>query len=244
MTEPPEKPVLQKPPGYRDLSNPGQPVPLPPGRKPAIPPSFRPKKKSRSCWGACCFFFCILVLFLIVFFLVAGGLFYFWFDPKLPEFHLQSFKLPQLNVTVKPDGTYLNVEAVARVEVKNPNSKLEWYYDGTRFEISIGNDTVLGSKNLPKFSVGKKNTTSLKVVTSVKNQLVPDGIGTKLKSQISSKDLMVFVNVKTKAGLVAKGWNAGTMEVNVLCGNVKLKNLENGEMPKCTINLLEWINIH
>ncbi|KAJ7951260.1 putative Late embryogenesis abundant hydroxyproline-rich glycoprotein family [Quillaja saponaria] len=244
MAEPPLKPTLQKPPGYRDPTNPGRPIPRQPVRKPAIPPSFRPKKKSRSCCRACCCFFCIFILILIVLFLIAGGLFYVWYEPKLPEFHLQTFRLPQLNVTVRPDGTYLNAETVTRVEVKNPNNKLGWYYDGTRFEISIGDDTVLGSKNIPNFSVGKGKTTSLKVETSVKNQLINDGKGKKLKSQISSKDLMVFVDVKTKAGLILEGWKVGTVEINVLCGDVKLKNLENGEMPKCTINLLKWINIH
>jgi hypothetical protein len=54
----------------------------------------------------------------------------------------------------------------------------------------------LGSEDVGGFTQGKKNTTSLKVETGVRNQLVDDGEGTRLKAGFLSKDLVVHVQVR------------------------------------------------
>jgi hypothetical protein len=64
---------------------------------------------------------------LIIVAAVALGLLYLWFVPRLPVFHLQSFRIPQFKVTAKADGTYLDARTVTRVEVKNPNGKLSFF---------------------------------------------------------------------------------------------------------------------
>ena len=52
MEEPQPKPILQKPPSYRDPNS--KPLPPPP-RKPMLTPSFQPKPKRRSCCRICCY---------------------------------------------------------------------------------------------------------------------------------------------------------------------------------------------
>ena len=243
MAEQPQKPALQKPPGYRDpTTTPGKPaIARPPPRKPVLPPSFHPKKRRRNwCRTCCCFVFVFFILLILVV-AIAGGLFYLWFDPKLPVFHLQSFRVPKFNVTVKPDGTYLDAETVTRIEIKNPNGKLAIYYGGTQVGVTVGEDeTELGSKEVSGFTQGKKNTTSLKVETSVKNQLVDDGSGTKLKNGFKNKGLVVDVEARTRVGFIVQGLKIGTVGVNALCGAVSLKKLDSGDMPKCSVNLFKW----
>ncbi|KHN35358.1 hypothetical protein glysoja_028988 [Glycine soja] len=97
MEEP--KPILQKPPGYRDPNS--KPLPPPP-RKPMLTPSFQPKPKRRSCCRICCCTFCLTILILILVVVIAAALFYLIYDPSLPEFHLDSFRVPKLNFTGVP----------------------------------------------------------------------------------------------------------------------------------------------
>lgn len=241
------KPVLQKPPGYRDPTNPGKPVPRPLPRKSVLPPSFRPRKRTKSVCGLCwCFAYFTLaaICFLIA---ILGGIFFLWFDPKLPVFHIQSFKISTFDVTTKMDGTYLNAATVARLEVRNPNSRLTYRYGVLEVGITLGKDeeTELGSTSLPGFTQAKKNTTSLKIESRVKNELVEDGVGSRIKSQFKKRRMVVNLQVKTTVGLgVMKGIEIGMLGVDVLCDGITLKEIDGGNMPKCTIRTLKWININ
>jgi hypothetical protein len=178
---------------------------------------------------------------LIIVAAVALGLLYLWFVPRLPVFHLQSFRIPPFKVTSKADGTYLDARTVTRVEVKNPNGKLSFFYKKSRVAVTAGEeDTELGSADVGGFTQEKKNTTSLKVETGVRNQLVTDGEGSRLKAGFLSKDLVVNVEVRTGVGFVVNGVRLGPLGVKVLCGGVSFNRLESGVMPKCTINTLKW----
>ncbi|XP_050280189.1 NDR1/HIN1-like protein 6 [Quercus robur] len=254
MAEPPLKPVLQKPPGFRDQNFPTQSAPKPVMRTPLLPQSYHPKKRrssrrSRGCCRSCCCFFCCLILILIVIVGVASAIFYLWFLPKTPVFRLQSFRIPRFNVTVKPDGTYLDAQTLIRVEAKNPNGKLSLFYKDIHVNVNVkvgakADPTELGSGKVAGFTQRKRNTTSLKVETNVKNQLVDDGEGAKLKASFKSKGLVVSVEARTGLGYIVRGLKIGPLGVKVLCGGVSLKGLEDGKIPKCTINTLKWINIH
>ncbi|XP_044502370.1 NDR1/HIN1-like protein 13 [Mangifera indica] len=240
------KPILQKPPGYKDPTVPVQRNPRAPPRKLVLPPSFHQKKQRMSFRRICCCSFCILTLLLVTIISISFAVFYLWFDPKLPVFHLQSFSFRFFNVSVKTDGTYLNVATLTRVEARNPNEKLTYYYGVSEVEVSAGKDKEIefGSKNLAGFTQAKHSMTSLKIETK-NNQLVEDGAGTRLMSRYKNKDMVVNVDIRTRVGVGWKGWKIRPLNlgVNVICGGVTLKTL-NGEMPKCTINLLKWINIH
>ncbi|XP_030548060.1 NDR1/HIN1-like protein 6 isoform X2 [Rhodamnia argentea] len=246
MAEPPQMPVLQKPPGYKDPSVPVQPPPRYPVSKPVMPPSLYPKKKRRGCCRACCCCLCVFIFLISCVLVLAGAAFYVWFSPRIPVFHLQSFEIPRFNVTVKADGTYLNARTVTRVEVKNPNEKLGLYYGRTSVDIGLGQDggIALGSESLPGFIQGKKNVTSLKVGTEVRDQPLEDGAGADLRSGQRSKSLVVKVAVRTSVGAIIEGWKVGRVGVNVECGDVTVKDVEGGDMPKCKIKLLYWIPLY
>ncbi|KAL0711395.1 hypothetical protein Bca4012_018373 [Brassica carinata] len=248
-----DKPVLQKPPGYRD-SNMATPSPPPrrpqqqppPMRKTAgMPSSFRPKPKRRSCCRTCCCCLCITLVLLLVLLLVATAVFYLWFDPKLPTFSLASFRLDGFKLSDDPDGASLSATAVARVEMRNPNTKLVFYYGNTAVEMSVGNgndETGMGETTIDGFRQGPKNSTSVKVETSVKNQLLERGLAKRLSAKFQSKDLVINVVAKTKVGLGVGGMKIGMLAVNLRCGGVSLNKLDT-DSPKCTLNTLKWVNI-
>ncbi|GMY23824.1 NDR1/HIN1-like protein 6 [Fagus crenata] len=243
MAEQPFKPVLQKPPGFHNPGVPVRPGPNVVQRKPVLPQSFRPRKRRRN-WGRiCCRYLCVLIMILLVIVAVASTLFYLWFIPQLPVFHLQSFRIPRFNVAVKPDGTYLDAQTVLRVEIKNPNNKLSLFYQHGRVTVTVGGEadpTELGSKDVDGFTQKRRNITSLKVETVVKNQVVDDGDGSKLKARFQSKGLVVSVEVQSGLGFIVEGLKIGPLGVKVLCGGVSLKRLESGDTPSCTINTLKW----
>ncbi|XP_006295826.2 NDR1/HIN1-like protein 6 [Capsella rubella] len=247
------QPVLQKPPGYRDPNNATPPPPPPPvSQQPmrkasaAMPSSFRPKRKRRSCCRFCCCCVCISLVLFIFLLLVGTAVFYLWFDPKLPTFSLASFRLDGFKLADDPDGASLSATAVARVEMKNPNSKLVFYYGNTDVEMSVGtgnDETGMGATTVNGFRQGPKNSTSVKVETTVKNQLVERALAKRLATKFQSKDLVINVVAKTKVGLGVAGVKIGMLAVNLRCGGVSLNKLDT-DSPKCILNTLKWVNIH
>ncbi|KAK8570397.1 hypothetical protein V6N13_003080 [Hibiscus sabdariffa] len=248
MAEPPLKPVLQKPPGYRDPNFPAaQSGFRPPSRKPVLPPSFHQRKgESRFC-RVCCCSFCVFLSVLILLVVTGSMVFYFLFDPKFPGFHVQSIRMSRFNVTKKPDGTYLDAAMTTRLEVKNPNVKMTYYYSDTEFDVSVGeggDETPAGTTVVTGFTMGKQSTTSLKVETKASNMLVADDVGNRLRTGHRSKTLAVNVEARTKLGLGVAGMKIGRVAVTVKCDGITMKQLDGGDMPKCVINMLKWLNIH
>ncbi|CAN8284482.1 unnamed protein product [Cochlearia groenlandica] len=264
MADYPTNPVLQKPPGYRDPNMVSSPSPSPPPppqisstpqqqqpmRKPSstMPSTFRPKKKRRSCCRFCCCFVCITLVLLIFILLVATAIFYLWFDPKLPTFNLSSFRLENFKLSNDGNGgggdPSLSATAVARVDVKNPNSKLVFYYGDTDLEMSVGqgNDlTAMGETDVKGFRQDPKNSTSLRVETSVENKLVEKVSAKRLAAEFQSKDLVISVVAKTKVGVGVAGVKIGMLAVNLRCGGVSLNKLDT-DSPKCTLNTLKCYN--
>ncbi|CAA7016874.1 unnamed protein product [Microthlaspi erraticum] len=257
MSDYPMKPVLQKPPGYRDPNAATPPPPTPPPiavrpehqpmrKTSAMPSSFRPKRKRRSCCRFCCCCVCISLVLFIFLLLVGTAVFYLWFDPKLPTFSLASFRLDGFKLADDPDGASLSATAVARVEMRNPNSKLVFYYGDTAVELSVGSgndETGMGETTIKGFRQGPKNSTSVKVETTVTNQLVDRGLAKRLAGKFQSKDLVISVVAKTKFGLGVAGIKIGMLAVNLRCGGVSMNKLDT-DSPKCTLNTLKWVNIH
>lgn len=186
----------------------------------------------------------ILLLFLLLF----GVVFFFWYNPKLPIFHIQSFRLTTFNITAKPDGNYLTAQSVTRIEVKNHNERLSFYYGATAVDVKIGQDadeTDLGIANLGEFTQLNENITSLKIETKVENQEVDSETGNRLMNRLKSKELRTSVDVQTKFGVGVGRMKVGMLGVRVNCGGT-MKELDGSSstMPKCTITVLRWINVH
>ncbi|KAE8703656.1 3'-5'-exoribonuclease family protein isoform 1 [Hibiscus syriacus] len=243
MAETPLKPVLQKPPGFRDPNFPAAQsgFRLPP-RRPLLPPSFHQREGSRFS-RACCCSLCIFLSVLILLVVAGCMVFYILFDPKFPVFHVQSIRLSQFNVTKKPDGTYLDAVTKTRLEVKNPILKMTYYYGDTEFDVSFGeggDETAAGTTAVTGFTMVKQSTTCLKVETKASNMLVADDVGNRLQTGHRIKMLPVNVEARTKIGLGVAGLKIGKMAVAVKCDGITVKHLDGGDMPRCVINMLKW----
>ncbi|XP_039021369.1 NDR1/HIN1-like protein 6 [Hibiscus syriacus] len=236
--------VLNKPPGYQDPNSP--PINLgfrPPPRKPILPPSFGPKKKRSSCCHVCCCFFCIFFSILIALLLIFAAVFYFWFNPKLPVFHVKSFQISRFNVTRKPHGTHLDAAATMAIEVKNPNRKMTYYFGDTVVDASVGkggDETELGTMKVPKFTSKKQSTTSLKVETKASNKQADDAVADRLLAGYKAKSLAVNVAAKTKVGVGVGGLKIGMLGVTVNCKGITMKQLAGGDTPNCVTHTLRW----
>ncbi|XP_074272942.1 NDR1/HIN1-like protein 6 [Silene latifolia] len=228
---------LKKPPGYIDPTP--RPRPPPTGPKPAF---YQPKKKKNSCCRICCCCVCFVIVFLILILAIGGGIFYAWFQPKIPVFGFRPLELDRFNISVKPDGTaLLDSKAVVRVEAKNPNSKLEIYFGETEVSLSFDKETQLGSATLSSFVQPSNNVTLLKFVLSEENQLIDSSTGTRLKKRVKNEDVEVNVAVKTKIGIGVWKVKIGMLPINVNCGGITLKQLDDGQTsPKCSFNTLRW----
>ncbi|KAF7138133.1 hypothetical protein RHSIM_Rhsim07G0007300 [Rhododendron simsii] len=240
------KPVLKKPPGYRDPAAPVQAPPKPPARKPPqpiLPISLRPKKKRRRYCRSICCYICLLIILATVLAAVAACCFYLYYEPRLPVFRLQSLQFPLFNVTSGPDGPEVNSRAVVRIEVKNPNNFLHVNYGRIEADLSAEN-VDLGTAGVAGFTQGKKNTTVVKLTTEVKGVLIGNEAAAKrLKEGVRSKGVVVGTEVRVGIGMGANGWNTARASVKAVCGGVSLKEVENGAVPKCKILFFDWINL-
>ncbi|KAI4378030.1 hypothetical protein MLD38_015573 [Melastoma candidum] len=243
-------PVLKKPPGYRD-PNALPPVhPNPPKQKPILPSSVYDydhgkKRRKRGACCSCCCCLCLSLLILVVVLAALLGLFYLWFSPELPVFHLQSFRVANLTVTPAQGdgGNLVSSRATSVIEVKNPNSKLVIYYGSSDVDMRLtdgSKELQFDEKRVAGFRQSKGNVTRLRVENTVKDAAV----GGTLASKLKKKEAGVGVTVKTSVGVEFWGLKVGKLGVRVDCGGGRgtaLKDVEKGRvMPRCSINALKW----
>lgn len=238
-------PSLKKPPGFRDPGAP-QVRPKPPQVRKTLPPSFPRERRRRRFCRCCCCFFTVLILTLVVLLAAAGGVFYLWYKPHLPVFHLQSVRSPKFKISTTPDGTVLDSQMVIRVQATNPNGKIGLSYRKGQVRISSGNgdeEVDLGSGKFPDFEQKKKNSTVLKFAGQVKKQVIDDGVGKNLKDQFRSKQMVVNVEIRTSVEMRLEKWKVAAGGLRVVCAG-SLRKLEAGATPTCQIKVLNWINLN
>ncbi|XP_006358646.1 uncharacterized protein [Solanum tuberosum] len=232
---------LKKPPGFKD---PTIPIQMPP-RKVNLPPSFKPqKRKHRSC---CCRCFCccfLIILILLLLLVSACGLFYLWFDPKLPVFHLRSLEFTKFNVSESQDGQRLNAQSALGVELKNPNVELKIVYGDTRVDLKGENDVNMGAGEVVGFVLENRKVKVVKFVMKSNELLYGDSIGKLIMNGFKNKNLRVSADVITDIGVGYKGWKSWKIRVKVSCGSLRLKQIENGATPKCGITLFNWFDLN
>ncbi|XP_057532176.1 NDR1/HIN1-like protein 6 [Amaranthus tricolor] len=234
---------LKKPPGFRDTTTPSKP-PLGP-KKPVVRKAiYQPKKERRNCCrGCCCCFTCFIFLFFLLI-IAFFGIFYAWYQPKIPIFRFKPIEFNRFVVTPKSDGTaIINSQITFRVEVKNPNSNIKIYYGETKVSITADQETELGSASVPEFTQRIHNITLLKFTAGLDNRIVDSTVGIKLKERVKNKKVVLNAEVKTKIGIGVFNVKIGMLPVNVNCGGLSLKEINDGNSsPKCSFNTLRWYN--
>ncbi|CAH2069263.1 unnamed protein product [Thlaspi arvense] len=249
------KPVLQKPPGYHELHAPPETPNAssstkrrrPP--KHMIPASFYPEKKRQ--WSRCrvfCCCVCITVAIVILLLILTVSLFFLWYSPRLPVVRLASFRVSNFNFSTGKSGdglSHLTAEATARLDFRNPNGKLRYYYGDVDVAMSVGDGdfetrlVVVGSTKVKGFVEKPGNRTVVIVPIKVKKQQVDDLTAKRLRAEMKSKKLVVKVTAETKLGLAVGRRKIVTVGISLRCGGVRLQTLDS-QMTKCTIKVLKW----
>ncbi|KAJ0250051.1 Late embryogenesis abundant hydroxyproline-rich glycoprotein family protein [Hirschfeldia incana] len=247
------KPVLQKPPGYRELHAPPETPNTSSRRRPPkhmIPPSFYPEKKRR--WSRCrifCCSCCITVAIVFLLLVLTVSVFFLRYSPRLPAVRLASFRVTDFNFSGGKSGDGLSLmtaKTTARLDFRNPNGKLRYYYEDADVAVTLGEgdfETSLGSTKVNGFVENPGNRTVVIVSISVKRQQVDDLTVKRLRVDMKSKKLVVKVTVKTKVGLAVGRRKIVTVGISLSCGGVTLQTLDK-QMAKCTITMLKWIKLH
>ncbi|GER26473.1 late embryogenesis abundant protein [Striga asiatica] len=232
-------PPLQKPPGYRD---PNLPIPRHGPPKPTtLPPSFQQHKSHRR--AHCCRTFCctilILILILTLILFTAGAFFYLFFQPRMPEFRLESADVEKFDVRRSPGGPTLDSRITARVRVKNPNQKLKMSYEKIRVLVNAAKGgAVLGVGSARGFTQERNNVTSLKVDVNAENGILGNADADELEKGFKSKNLSVNVEISGKVGIKGDKWSAGSVGLKVVCEGVRLISRVERQSPKCRIKVL------
>uniref|UniRef100_A0A803M4Y0 Uncharacterized protein n=2 Tax=Chenopodium quinoa TaxID=63459 RepID=A0A803M4Y0_CHEQI len=115
------------------------------------------------------------------------------------------------------------------------------YYGETEVSLTADQETELGSATVGAFKQPANNVTLLKFTAVVAKGVVDSTTGKKLKDRVKSEQVVVNAAVKTKVGIGVFKTKIGMLPVNVNCGDVSLKQLNDGKTsPTCSFNTLRW----
>ncbi|KAG0493873.1 hypothetical protein HPP92_004867 [Vanilla planifolia] len=245
------KPVLQKPPGYKDPLVPASAA-RPPPKKAQLPPAFRhpgkPPRGNRGVRSCCCRFCCyllVVIFVLAVLLAVAGGIGYLWFEPRLPSFRVQNVTASVFKVTMTSDGTFLDASATVKIHITNPNAKLGLSCHEADATVAVADedgDVEMGTGSAAGYTLGKKNSTTTSLSVTAKRSMIDDAVGTRLKARYKSKNVQFLVEMRTKVKFVVSGKSTPNFPLRVKCVAVSLKQVGSGRsLPKCDLNFFNGI---
>lgn len=250
--KPTSKPVLHKPPGYRDPEAQPPTVPRAPPRRRPLPPSFRQPGKSlprrhgsrRSCCCRLCCWTSVVVLASAALVAVAAGLAYLWFQPRLPSFRLKSLNATRLRVASRSDGTFLDASTSVGILVSNPNRRIVLEYGDGEARVRVADDdgdVDVGVAEVAGFEQGRRNRTVVRFQTSAKAVAVDEVAGGRIQAGFRSKEIKLGVNLRIRVGFRVGGTSTGKLPIRVRCSPVSLRQgVSHGTLPLCRLYLFRW----
>ncbi|CAL9121332.1 unnamed protein product [Musa textilis] len=252
--KPTSKPMLKKPPGYRDPAAPYPAAPSPPPRRQPLPPAFRQpgkpltqqrhRRPRRSCCCRVCCWASAVALVLGTLLAVAVGLAYLWFQPRLPSFRLESLNATELRVVAGPDGTFLDAVIKVGILATNPNGRIVLEYGDGDARVVVADDdgdVGVGAVAITGFEQGRRNRTVVRFAAAAKGVSVDEVAGARIRAGFRSKEVRFGVELRTKVGLQVGGKSTGKVLIRVRCSPVSLKQgVSGGTLPKCLFYLFTW----
>jgi hypothetical protein len=167
-------------------------------------------------------FLCRLIIIASAVFAIMGIVFFIaWLilKPRLPEFRVDSASVSQLNVT---SSSELTATWNFTLFVRNPNTKLNLYYDRLQASVSYGRDDILSMTSLQPFFQPKRNETRVLVRFSVVDEYVREKVATRISDEkaIGSVGFRVRVIalVKFRSGI----WWTRQRLLRVYCDRVQI----------------------
>ncbi|CAN4078451.1 unnamed protein product [Withania somnifera] len=144
-----------------------EPVPLRRRTISYYPPLKPPKKRCCSCKRCLCWT-CCLLLFLIIIIAALAAAFYFVFQPKIPNYSVDSMRITQFNFN--NDMSLLFATFNVNITARNPNKKIGIYYESGSHLSVWYTGVTLCEGSLPRFYQGHQNITVLSLDLSGQTQ--------------------------------------------------------------------------
>ncbi|KAL6585152.1 hypothetical protein OROMI_004441 [Orobanche minor] len=180
------------------------------------PPPRRPHR--RGCCCSCCLWMTTIVLIILLLAAIAGAVFYVFYRPHRPSFSVNSLQLSRFNLTDTSLTTAFNLSLTAR----NPNMKIDFYYDQISVKILSG-DVGIGDGSFAGFTHVRKKTTTLRTSISSSNNPIPAGTDiSALKSSLRSRKLPLKIQLDTKVVVKAGKIKTAKLRIRVACDGIKV----------------------
>jgi len=189
----------------------------------ATRPVYRPqlnRKRSRGCFCSCVLWTAVVIFTLIVLAAIAGAIIYVLYRPHRPTFVVSGLKISSLNLT---STSHLTTNIDLNITTRNPNKKLVYTYNPITISVTTEKDGILvGSGLLPSFVHGTKNTTFLRAAITSSGLQLDDKSGSKLTSDLKSKDgVALKVELETKVKVKMGGLKTPKARIRVSCQGIK-----------------------
>jgi hypothetical protein len=162
----------------------------------------------------------VVIFTLIVLAAIAGAIIYVLYRPHRPTFVVSGLKISSLNLT---STSHLTTNIDLNITTRNPNKKLVYTYNPITISVTTEKDGILvGSGLLPSFVHGTKNTTFLRAAITSSGLQLDDKSGSKLTSDLKSKDGEALkVELETKVKVKMGGLKTPKARIRVSCQGIK-----------------------
>jgi hypothetical protein len=162
----------------------------------------------------------VVIFTLIVLAAIAGAIIYVLYRPHRPTFVVSGLKISSLNLT---STSHLTTNIDLNITTRNPNKKLVYTYNPITISVTTEKDGILvGSGLLPSFVHGTKNTTFLRAAITSSGLQLDDKSGSKLTSDLKSKDgVALKVELETKVKVKMGGLKTPKARIRVSCQGIK-----------------------
>jgi hypothetical protein len=162
----------------------------------------------------------VVIFTLIVLAAIAGAIIYVLYRPHRPTFVVSGLKISSLNLT---STSHLTTNIDLNITTRNPNKKLVYTYNPITISVTTEKDGILaGSGLLPSFVHGTKNTTFLRAAIISSGLQLDDKSGSKLTSDLKSKDgVALKLELETKVKVKMGGLKTPKARIRVSCQGIK-----------------------
>ncbi|XP_058073403.1 NDR1/HIN1-like protein 6 [Magnolia sinica] len=195
------------------------------------------ERRGRSCCCICCALTWILILSLLLVAAVGVGLLYLWFEPTAPGFRIERLSVPQLDLMEDSDQMHLTAEVNLSIVVSNKNDEMRFSYDNIVVFVS-SEGVIMGRTTVPKFALGPKNVSIVKVYTRLSNSLVDNAEAERLRAGFERKDLVLEVTVDCMMSVMVGNWRSIGVPTTILCENLQWARIGHRFEPRCRVIVL------
>lgn len=167
-------------------------------------------------------FLCRLIAAATVLFAILGLIFLItWLvlKPRLPEFRVDSVSASLLNTTRSQLTAAWNITLV----VRNPNTKLNIYYDRLQASVVYRDGSLISTMPLPPFFQPKRNETRVRFQLGVVGQYVGEEVATEISDERAGGSVgfgvTVFAWMRFRTG---SWWRTSQCLLRVYCDRVQI----------------------